>query len=141
MSRSEDFFHVNEIARFGGLNIVRHSDIIWANTPFLRTKVPIIHYDLWFLLWFVLISLWVCSWLFHFFPLFKEPHSLAHHLFVLEHWTLPNESTSLDPSCKIETNVFPYNPPFQLYTCELNFGQTIWGKTHVLLGTSWGQHF
>jgi hypothetical protein len=30
---------------------------------------------------------------------------------------------------------------FTLYTCELNFGQTIWGKTHVLLGTSWGQHF
>ncbi len=49
---SEDFFHVNEMARFGGLNlnIVQHSDIIWANTPFLRTRVPIIHYELWYLL-------------------------------------------------------------------------------------------
>jgi len=30
---------------------------------------------------------------------------------------------------------------FSLYTFELNFGQTIWGKTHVLLGTSRGQYF
>jgi hypothetical protein len=26
---------------------------------------------------------------------------------------------------------------FNLYTWELNFGQTIWDKTQVLLGTSW----
>jgi hypothetical protein len=27
---------------------------------------------------------------------------------------------------------------FNLYTWELNFGQTIWDKTQVLLETSWG---
>jgi hypothetical protein len=30
---------------------------------------------------------------------------------------------------------------FSLYTCVLNVGQTIRGKTQVLLGTSWGQHY
>jgi predicted AlkP superfamily phosphohydrolase/phosphomutase len=29
---------------------------------------------------------------------------------------------------------------FGLYTWELNFGQTIWDKTQVLLGTSWRMH-
>jgi len=27
---------------------------------------------------------------------------------------------------------------FNLYTLELNFGQNIWDKFEVLLGTSWG---
>jgi len=29
---------------------------------------------------------------------------------------------------------------YSWYTGELNFGQTIWDKTQVLLGTSWGTH-
>jgi hypothetical protein len=29
---------------------------------------------------------------------------------------------------------------FILYIGVLNFGQIIWDKTHVLLGTSWGTH-
>jgi hypothetical protein len=36
-------------------------------------------------------------------------------------------------------------PPFEfdlfsLYPGQLNFGQTVWDKTQVLLGTSWGTH-
>jgi hypothetical protein len=31
-------------------------------------------------------------------------------------------------------------PLFSLYTEELNFWQTIWDKTQVLLRTSWGTH-
>jgi len=43
-------------------------------------------------------------------------------------------------SCKIETNVFPLFHIFNLYKLELNCGKTIWDKTKVLLGTSWGTH-
>jgi hypothetical protein len=30
---------------------------------------------------------------------------------------------------------------FSLYTGELRFGQTMWDKTQILLGTSWGTHW
>jgi hypothetical protein len=53
----------------------------------------------------------------------------------------PNRSTSLDPQLqnrnKICTPGF-YLCRLYLYTGELNFGQTIWDETQVLLGTSWG---
>jgi hypothetical protein len=42
------------------------------------------------------------------------------------------------PNCKIKIKVFPYNPPVQFIYMEVEFGQTIWDKTKVLLGTSWG---
>jgi hypothetical protein len=52
-------------------------------------------------------------------------------------------------SHKIERNVLPITHLFNLYTWELNFGQTIWDKSEVLFGeqlgnlwnyfkTSWG---
>jgi hypothetical protein len=45
----------------------------------------------------------------------------------------------LDPNCKIKTNVLCCGPPFQFkYIWELNFKQTIWDKSEVLLGMSWG---
>jgi hypothetical protein len=54
---------------------------------------------------------------------------------------LLNRSTSLDPSCKIETNVLPLQHTlFQFYMWELNFAQTIWDKIEVLLGMSWGNN-
>jgi hypothetical protein len=57
----------------------------------------------------------------------------------LEHWALPSKSTSLDSSCKMETDVLPYESYlFSLYTWELNFRQTVWDKSNVLLRTSWG---
>ncbi len=42
--------------------------------------------------------------------------------------------SSSDPSPKIKANVLHL---FSLYSWELNFGQTLWNKSEVLLGTSW----
>jgi hypothetical protein len=41
-------------------------------------------------------------------------------------------------SHKIERNVLPITHLFNLYTWELNFGQTIWDKSEVLFGNIWG---
>jgi len=49
-----------------------------------------------FVVWFMLISSWVCSHLF-FFSFGKAPHWLATLPTFLEHWTFPNRSSSLDP--------------------------------------------
>ncbi len=58
---------------------------------------------------------------------FLEGAILAHHQLFWEHWALPNRSTYLDHSCKIETHVLLMGHLFSLYTSELNFGQTILG--------------
>jgi hypothetical protein len=58
--------------------------------------------------------------------------------FFWEHWALPNRSTSLDHQLQIKTNVLPMAHLFSIYTWKLNFGQTVWDKSEVLLGTFWG---
>jgi hypothetical protein len=58
-----------------------------------------------------LISSWVLSKLFLFF--WERAIFIGLSTNFLEHWAVPNGSTSLDPSCKIETNVVPYSLPFQ----------------------------
>ncbi len=52
----------------------------------------------------------------------------------------PIEAPLWTPSCKIEISVQCRFILFSLHTEELNFGQTIWDTTQVLLGTSWGTH-
>jgi len=52
----------------------------------------------------------------------------------------PIEAPLQTPSCKIEPNVHCGFILFGLQTGELNFGQTIWDKTQVLLGTTWGTY-
>jgi hypothetical protein len=52
----------------------------------------------------------------------------------------PIKASFWTTSYKIETNMFPFFHLFNLYTLELNCGQTIWDKTKVLLVTSWGTH-
>jgi len=53
----------------------------------------------------------------------------------------PNRSTSFGPQLQKSRNKYTcWLYLFSLYTCELNFGQTIWDKTQVILGTSWGTH-
>jgi hypothetical protein len=42
----------------------------------------------------------------------------------LEHWVLPNRSTSLDPWLQMETNVLPYNPSFQFLFMRVE----LWAK-------------
>ncbi len=42
----------------------------------------------------------------------------------LEHWVLPNRSTSLDPQLQIETNVLPCNPSFQFIFMRVE----LWAK-------------
>jgi hypothetical protein len=81
---------------------------IWRKTV-LRTKVTKLS-DL-DMVWFILISSWVCSKLFFCFEraVFIGPLAI-----LLEHWTLSNGSTSLDPSSKIGTNVFPNSLTFQV---------------------------
>jgi hypothetical protein len=41
------------------------------------------------------------------------------------------------PNCKINKLYFPIANLFILYTWELNFGQTIWDKIEMLLGTTY----
>jgi len=50
----------------------------------------------------------------------------------------PIEAPLWTPTCKIKIKCAPLD--FSLYTRELNFVQTIWNKTQVLLGTSWGTY-
>ncbi len=101
-----------------------------------RYDTIVIHHA-WDIVWFILISLWVLSQLFF---LFKGAINwLVHHQFVLEHWALPNRSTSLDPKLHNKKQIYsPIAHLFSLYTSELNFGRTIWEKSEVLLGISWG---
>jgi len=93
--------------------------------------------------WFILISSWVCS---HFlFLVFLEGATLIGPSPIsLEHWALPNRSTSLEswtPVHKIEANVLHYGLPFQFsyIGVELwanHMGQN-WGAIGNVLGT-WG---
>ncbi len=50
--------------------------------------------------------------------------------------TTPNGSTSLDPQLHSSNKCISYNCSFSsLYTWEQNFGQIIWDKIEVVLGT------
>ncbi len=56
--------------------------------------------------------------------------------FFWECWALPNRRImSLDPKWQNNNTCAPL---FSLYTWELNFGQIIWDKIELVLGTSWG---
>jgi hypothetical protein len=56
----------------------------------------------------------------------------------VEHWGTHYMSTSLDPKSQNRNNsAHAIDHLFSLYTWELNFGQTIWDKSEVLLGRSW----
>ncbi len=72
------------------------------------------------------------------FFLFWRSHTWS---IVLQHCALPNWSNSLGPSHKTETNVLHIAHLFSLCTSELNFGHTIWNKSEVILGTSWGTNW
>jgi len=84
--------------------------------------------------WFILITSWVYT--FSFFS-FKEPYWQSQHHCFLEHWTLPNRSTSLDCYLQNGTNVLLKAHLFSLYTWSLKLWQDIWDRTKVLLGTFW----
>ncbi len=66
---------------------------------------------------------------------------MAHHQFFRNIGLSLMEAPLWTPVAKYKQMYSHITLFFSLYTCELNFGQTIWGKTQVLLGTSWGQHF
>jgi len=56
---------------------------------------------------------------------------------LLEHWALPNGSTSLDTCHKIETNVLPYISPFWI----IYMGVQLWanpGAIGNILGNAFG---
>jgi len=63
--------------------------------------------------------------------------------YFLELWSLSKiEAPSWTTIVKLKTNVLCCGPPFQFkYIWELNFKQTIWDKSEVLLGMSWGTHW
>jgi hypothetical protein len=92
-----------------------------------------------FIVWFRFISSWVG---FHFFSIFwgKGPlYWFACLQFFGTLGSLQNRSISFGPNCEIKTNVLCHGPPFQFkYIWEFNFKQTIWDKSEVLLGMSWG---
>ncbi len=69
-------------------------------------------------MWFILIIVHGVLITLLIFFFWKEPYSLAHQQIF---WTLstpPMEATSLDPCCKIETNVFPQQLTFSVYIHE-----------------------
>ncbi len=84
-----------------------------------------------YLLSFILISSWVRSQLFYLFSL-KGPYWLAHHQIFWNIGQFHIEAPLYTAGCKIKTNML------NLDTWELNFGQTIWDKTEVLLRIFWG---
>ncbi len=43
----------------------------------------------------------------------------------LERWALLNRSTTLDPSCKIETNARPFSPPFSVVHESSTLGKSL----------------
>jgi len=47
--------------------------------------------------------------------------------FFLEHWAFSNRNTSLDLSCKIETNTLIYGPPFQFIYMSIELGANYMG--------------
>ncbi len=72
----------------------------------------------------------------------KSWKSCEHDLINMFHTISPIEAPLWTPRCKLKLNP-SYNMSayiFSLYTWELSFGQTIWDKTQVLLGISWGMH-
>ncbi len=90
---------------------------------------------------FILNQSWADSQLF--FP--KVPYWLTHQSRVFGtlgmfspiealFWTPPPTQFLIRNKCSPDSYLF------SLYTWELNFGQTVWDKTQVLLGTSWGIH-
>ncbi len=94
-------------------------------------------------MWFRFISSWVC---FHFFSIFLGEGAIiliGLSPIFLELWALSKiEAPSWTPIVKLKTNVLCRGPPFQFkYIWELNFKQTIWDKSEVLLGMSWGTYW
>jgi hypothetical protein len=93
--------------------------------------------------WLILFTSWVQS---HFIYLFiylgKGPYWLTYHQCFLEHSALPNRSTSLDPKSQNGhkcASPMAYLFSFYIYGhWKLNFVQTIWDKTEVLLGNNLG---
>ncbi len=67
----------------------------------------------------------------------KEPYRLVHQQVFGTLGMHPNRSTSLNLRLQNKNNYAPLDFTF---SGELNFGQTIWDKTQVLLGASWGTH-
>ncbi len=58
---------------------------------------------------------------------------------ILEQWACLNGSTSLDPELQNRNKRAALGRTSSVYINESwNFGQTIWAKSEVLLGTSWG---
>jgi hypothetical protein len=58
---------------------------------------------------------------------------------ILEQWACLNGITSLDPELQNRNRRAALGSISSVYINESwNFGQTIWAKSEVLLGTSWG---
>jgi hypothetical protein len=66
-------------------------------------------------------------------PIFIYPSSI-----VLEHWGTPHWEHLFGPQLQNKNKCIPWpiGHLFNLYTWELNFGQTTWNKTMLVLGTS-----
>jgi hypothetical protein len=65
------------------------------------------------------------------------PYWLAHHQIFGNIWYSPIEAPRLKRGCKS----LPMVCRFSLYTWELNFGQNIWDKSEVPLGTLCGTNW
>jgi len=58
---------------------------------------------------------------------FEGPILIGPSSFFLEHWAFPNGNTSLDLSCKIETNTLIYGPLFQFIYMSIELGANYMG--------------
>jgi hypothetical protein len=81
--------------------------------------------------WFTSIKLGALT---TFLKLFKELCWLAHQQFF---WHIVHASTSLEPQLQNRNKCTPLNFTFSVY---IHGSWTIWDRTQVLLGASWGTH-
>jgi hypothetical protein len=109
--------------------------LAWMNIPIINWGYLLILRVDSCIVWFILIR---CT--FTAFCYFRGAILIGPTAIFLDHWAWPSIEASLCPVAKWNQ---VYNRRFHLfsiYTGELNFGQTIWDKTQVLLGTYWGMH-
>jgi len=79
----------------------------------------------------------------HNFFVFFERHIVIYSSSIFsEQWGTPQWEHLFGPQLQNKNKCIPWPIAhlFNLYTWELNFGQTIWNKTKVLLGTSYGMY-